>query len=171
MAEARSNPPTATALAESIRVLRQDTKEARNVTEMSVRRRLPCSLRPGNSGWGAMKWPGFRPGSLRVHARCRRGYPCCPSGALLLALSASNGDLLWSFNTLLKADPNVRAAGGAGTPPLVGRDGSVTFGVGNPYQSVASAILNPSQLLYSGQCGGSGCGHRKVALVLPSRAR
>ena len=33
--------------------------------------------------------------------------------------------------------------------PLVNRDGSVTFGVGNPYQSVASAISTPSRLLYT----------------------
>jgi glucose dehydrogenase len=40
-------------------------------------------------------------------------------------------------------------AGGAWETPLVGRDGSVTFGIGNPYQSAAAAIANPSKELYS----------------------
>jgi hypothetical protein len=31
------------------------------------------------------------------------------------------------------------AGGGAWETPLVGSDGSVTFGIGNPYQSLASA--------------------------------
>ena len=72
-----------------------------------------------------------------------------PGGGVLLALSTSTGDLLWTFNTLLNADPGVQAAGGAWETPLVSSDGSVTYGVGNPYQSVASAISNPSRLLYT----------------------
>ena len=40
-------------------------------------------------------------------------------------------------------------SGGAWEPPLVGSDGSVTFGVGNPYQSIGSAITYPSRLLYT----------------------
>ena len=72
-----------------------------------------------------------------------------PGGGVLLALSASTGGLLWTFNTVLTADPGVQSAGGAWETPLVGSDGSVTYGVGNPYQSVASAISNPSRLLYT----------------------
>jgi glucose dehydrogenase len=40
-------------------------------------------------------------------------------------------------------------AGGAWETPLVGPDGSVTFGIGNPYQSAAAAIAHPSKELYS----------------------
>jgi glucose dehydrogenase len=41
-------------------------------------------------------------------------------------------------------------SGGAWETPLVSSDGSVTFGIGNPYQSVASAIAHPSAQLYTG---------------------
>jgi glucose dehydrogenase len=40
-------------------------------------------------------------------------------------------------------------AGGAWETPLVGPDGSVTFGIGNPYQSPASAIAYPLRQLYT----------------------
>src|SRR5262249_60102532 len=40
-------------------------------------------------------------------------------------------------------------SGGAWETPLVSSDGSVTFGTGNPYQSVSSAIAHPSAQLYT----------------------
>ena len=40
-------------------------------------------------------------------------------------------------------------AGGAWETPLVGVDGSVTYGTGNPYQTPASAIAHPSAQLYT----------------------
>jgi outer membrane protein assembly factor BamB len=40
-------------------------------------------------------------------------------------------------------------AGGAWEPPLVGSDGSVTFGIGNPYESPATGIAHPNRLLYA----------------------
>ena len=40
-------------------------------------------------------------------------------------------------------------SGGAWETPLVGSDGSVTFGTGNPYQSIASAIKYPLRQLYT----------------------
>jgi outer membrane protein assembly factor BamB len=40
-------------------------------------------------------------------------------------------------------------AGGAWETPLVGADGSVTYGIGNPYQTLGSAIDHPSKLLYT----------------------
>ena len=40
-------------------------------------------------------------------------------------------------------------SGGAWETPLVGSDGSVTFGTGNPYQSAAEAIAHPSAWLYT----------------------
>jgi outer membrane protein assembly factor BamB len=43
----------------------------------------------------------------------------------------------------------VPAAGGAWEPPLVGSDGSVTFGIGNPYENPATAIAHPNSLLYA----------------------
>jgi glucose dehydrogenase len=49
--------------------------------------------------------------------------------------------------------PGVQAlglgSGGAWETPLVGRDGSVTFGIGNPYQTVGSAIAHPAVQLYT----------------------
>ena len=83
----------------------------------------------------------------RVYLATQAGT--APGGGVLLALSASTGRLLWTFNTLLKGDPDVQRAGGAWETPLISSDGSVTYGVGNPYQSVASAISNPSRLLYT----------------------
>jgi outer membrane protein assembly factor BamB len=80
-------------------------------------------------------------------------YGIGPGGGVLMALSASTGKLLWRFNTLLGEDPGVKAvgagSGGAWETPLVGSDGSVTFGIGNPYQSAASAIAEPSAQLYT----------------------
>ncbi len=70
-----------------------------------------------------------------------------PGGGILLALDARTGAVVWKFNTMVGSD--VPAAGGAWEPPLVGSDGSVTFGIGNPYQSAATAIAHPSQLLYA----------------------
>ncbi len=80
-------------------------------------------------------------------------YGPAPGGGVLLGLNASTGRVLWRFNTVAGAAPGVQAlglgAGGAWEPPLVGADGSVTFGIGNPYQSVASAIQHPSPILYT----------------------
>lgn len=72
-----------------------------------------------------------------------------PHGAILLALRASNGAVLWRFNTLAQTHEGVVAAGGAWDTPLVGTDGSVTYGTGNPYQSADSAIDHPSSLAYT----------------------
>jgi outer membrane protein assembly factor BamB len=80
-------------------------------------------------------------------------YGSGPGGGVLFALDASTGQLLWRFNTMLGEGAGVQAigagAGGAWETPLVGRDGSVTFGIGNPYQSAAAAIASPSKELYS----------------------
>jgi len=80
-------------------------------------------------------------------------YGSGPGGGVLLALNAATGEPLWRFNTVLGHDSGVEAiglgAGGAWETPLVGSDGSVTFGIGNPYQSAASAIAHPSAQLYT----------------------
>ena len=76
-----------------------------------------------------------------------------PGGGILLALNAATGGLIWKFNTMVTPDTAVRAdhvgSGGAWEAPLVGTDGSVTFGTGNPYESAATAIAHPEPLLYS----------------------
>jgi alcohol dehydrogenase (cytochrome c) len=76
-----------------------------------------------------------------------------PGGGVLLALDAATGKLLWSFNTLRSPDPSVQAigvgSGGAWETPLVGTDGSVTFGIGNPYQSLSTAVSHPDAQLYT----------------------
>jgi outer membrane protein assembly factor BamB len=76
-----------------------------------------------------------------------------PGGGVLLALNASNGTVLWKFNTVTGPDPGVQAlgigAGGAWETPLVGGEGSVTYGIGNPYQTAADAIADPALNLYT----------------------
>jgi alcohol dehydrogenase (cytochrome c) len=81
-------------------------------------------------------------------------YASGPGGGVLLALNASSGKLLWKFNTVTGGQGAGVAAlglgsGGAWETPLVGSDGSVTFGIGNPYQSIGEAISHPSKLLYT----------------------
>jgi outer membrane protein assembly factor BamB len=76
-----------------------------------------------------------------------------PGGGVLLALNAASGAVLWRFNTVVGPDPGVRSlglgAGGAWETPLVSGDGSVTYGVGNPYQTAAEAIAHPARILYT----------------------
>jgi alcohol dehydrogenase (cytochrome c) len=72
-----------------------------------------------------------------------------PEGGVLLALNAATGKPIWRFGTLLSGRHSQFGAGGAWEPPLVGADGSVTFGIGNPYRSAAQAIASPSPQLYS----------------------
>jgi len=81
-------------------------------------------------------------------------YGSGPGGGILLALDAATGKELWTFNTVTGGQPaGVKSLGlgaaGAWETPLVGTDGSVTFGVGNPYQSIGQAISHPSRDLYT----------------------
>jgi glucose dehydrogenase len=80
-------------------------------------------------------------------------YGSGASGGVLMALSAANGHRLWEFNTAIGPAQGVQAlglgSGGAWETPLVGNDGSVTFGTGNPYQSIGEAIDYPSRQLYT----------------------
>jgi alcohol dehydrogenase (cytochrome c) len=80
-------------------------------------------------------------------------YGSGPGGGVLLALDAATGKELWSFNTVTGAQPGVNAlglgSGGAWETPLIGTDGTVTFGTGNPYQSIGQAISHPAQQLYT----------------------
>jgi alcohol dehydrogenase (cytochrome c) len=74
-----------------------------------------------------------------------------PGGGILLALNAATGKEIWKFNTTVGSDAAMRGVptGGAWEPPLVGSDGSVTFGIGNPYESPATGIAHPNRLLYN----------------------
>jgi outer membrane protein assembly factor BamB len=80
-------------------------------------------------------------------------YGSGPGGGVLIALDASSGKVLWKFNTAVGPEPGVQAlglgTGGAWETPLVSSDGSVTYGIGNPYQSAASAIAHPAVDLYT----------------------
>jgi glucose dehydrogenase len=80
-------------------------------------------------------------------------YGSGPGGGVLLALNASSGTALWRFNTVTGPEPGVRSlglgAGGAWETPLVSGDGSVTYGIGNPYQTPAAAIAHPAADLYT----------------------
>jgi alcohol dehydrogenase (cytochrome c) len=80
-------------------------------------------------------------------------YGLGSAGGVAMALTASTGKLLWTFNTLTGSDAGVSSfglgSGGAWQTPLVGSDGSVTFGIGNPYQTAADAMEHPSAQLYT----------------------
>lgn len=87
----------------------------------------------------------------RVYLASQYGH--VPGGGLLLALSASTGKLIWTFKTEPKDDAGVASltlgGGGAWQTPLVSADGSVSFGIGNPYQTELQAMESPSQALYT----------------------
>lgn len=73
-------------------------------------------------------------------------YGSGPGGGVLLALNAATGALIWKVNTVKGPEPGVQAlglgSGGSWETPLVS-SGTVTYGIGNPYQSPASAIAHP----------------------------
>ena len=103
-----------------------------------------------NSGQGAFE---IQPQVADGRVYLASAYGSGPGGGVLMALSAATGHQLWTFNTVLGPGKGVRAvgvgSGGAWETPLVGSDGSVTFGIGNPYQSIGSAIAYPSRQLYT----------------------
>jgi alcohol dehydrogenase (cytochrome c) len=104
-----------------------------------------------NSGQGAFE---IQPQVAGGRVYLASAYGSGPGGGVLMALSAATGHLLWKFNTIVgPAAQGVQAlglgSGGAWETPLVGSDGSVTFGTGNPYQSIGSAIAHPSRQLYT----------------------
>ena len=101
-------------------------------------------------------------------------YGEVPGGGVLFALNAATGAELWSFKTVPDKDKGVEnlgvGAGGAWETPLVGADGSVTFGIGNPYQYASSAYSEPGQLLYTDSDVNLDAATRKAPLVLPGRS-
>ena len=104
-------------------------------------------LRPGQGSFGIQ--PQVAGGRVYLASQ----YGSAPGGGVLLALRASSGTVLWRFNTVAGPAPGVKAlgagAGGAWETPLVGSDGSVTYGIGNPYQTPAAAIAHPARDLYT----------------------
>jgi glucose dehydrogenase len=103
-----------------------------------------------NSGQGSFEiQPQVADGRVYIAS----AYGSGPGGGVLMALDASTGHLLWTFNTVIGVGAGVQAlglgSGGAWETPLVGSDGSVTFGIGNPYQSIGEAFTHPSRQLYT----------------------
>jgi outer membrane protein assembly factor BamB len=103
-----------------------------------------------NSGEGSFE---IQPQVADGRVYLASAYGLGPGGGKAMALDAATGKLLWSFNTVTGSDAGVKSvglgSGGAWETPLVGSDGSVTFGIGNPYQSVAAAMAHPSAQLYT----------------------
>ena len=103
-----------------------------------------------NSGQGSFE---IQPAAAGGRVYLASAYGNGPGGGILLALDAATGKELWTFNTVAGPEPGVQAlgvgSGGAWETPLVGTDGTVTFGTGNPYQSIGSAISQPARQLYT----------------------
>ncbi len=72
-------------------------------------------------------------------------------GGLIYALDAGTGATEWSFQTVAdKTGQQLKAtAGGAWDPFLIGPDGSLYAGTGNPYLSQQQAQATPSRELYT----------------------
>ena len=131
-----------------------------NVYGLSPKAAFALSATTGRQIWINSNLLGEGQGTFGIQPQVANGrvylasqYGSGPGGGVLLALNASSGAVLWKFNTVVGADPGVQSlgvgSGGAWETPLVRSDGSVTYGIGNPYQSAASAIANPSALLYT----------------------
>ena len=96
---------------------------------------------------------GIQPQAANGRVYLASQYGSGPGGGVLLAVNASNGNVLWRFNTVHGPEPGVQSlglgSGGAWETPLVSGDGSVTYGIGNPYQTPAAAIAHPAPDLYT----------------------
>jgi outer membrane protein assembly factor BamB len=104
-----------------------------------------------NSGQGSFE---IQPAVAGGRVFLASAYGSGPGGGVILALDAATGKKLWSFSTVAGGEAaGVKAlglgSGGAWETPLIGTDGSVTFGTGNPYQSIGQAISHPSRQLYT----------------------
>jgi outer membrane protein assembly factor BamB len=104
-------------------------------------------LQPGQGTFGVQ--PAVANGRVYLGSQ----YGSGPGGGVLIALDAATGAKLWTFDTVTGPEPGVKAlglgAGGVWETPLVSSDGSVTFGIGNPYQTPAQAIAHPARILYT----------------------
>jgi outer membrane protein assembly factor BamB len=74
-------------------------------------------------------------------------------GGLAYALDAKTGKVLWRFQeTKSSADRSAGGTlgtGGAWNTPAIGPDGTVYFGIANPYRSIDQATEHPTTLLYN----------------------
>ena len=72
-------------------------------------------------------------------------------GGIIYALDAGSGATVWSFQTVIDTvGQQLKAtAGGAWDPFLIGPDGSLYAGIGNPYLSQQQAQQTPSRELYT----------------------
>jgi alcohol dehydrogenase (cytochrome c) len=98
-------------------------------------------LRPGQGTFG------IQPAVADGHVYLASQVGSASGGGVLLGLEASTGHQLWKFKTYSDASRDV-PGGGAWDTPLAG-GGTVTFGIGNPYQSTALAIAHRSRQLYT----------------------
>jgi outer membrane protein assembly factor BamB len=136
------------------------------VTDGTVYGDTSTSVFALNAATGKVRWSdtsllGSGQGAFEIQPQVAGGrvyvasaYGSGPGGGVLLALNAATGSVLWRFDTLAGGvAEGVRSlgvgSGGAWETPLVGTDGSVTFGIGNPYQSLGAAISSPSRQLYT----------------------
>lgn len=96
---------------------------------------------------------GIQPQAANGRVFLASQYGKGKGGGILIGLNATNGHELWKFNTMTGSDPGPKTlglgAGGAWETPLVNTNGSVTFGIGNPYQTIGEAYSHPAKLLYS----------------------
>ncbi|MGH3280459.1 MAG: PQQ-binding-like beta-propeller repeat protein [Trebonia sp.] len=103
-----------------------------------------------NSGQGSFE---IQPAVANGRVYLASAYGSGPGGGVIFALDAATGKELWSFSTVIGAEPGANTlglgSGGVWETPLVGTDGSVTFGTGNPYQSIGEAISHPARDLYT----------------------
>jgi outer membrane protein assembly factor BamB len=74
-------------------------------------------------------------------------------GGVAYALDAKTGKVLWKFqetkNPAERSAGGANGTGGAWNTPAVGRDGTVYFGIANPYRSIDQAINHPTRLPYN----------------------
>jgi len=114
----------------------------------------------GRAIWANSKLLSAGQGTFGIQPQVANGrvylgsqYGSGPGGGVLFALNASSGALVWKFNTVVGPEPGVQAlglgAGGVWETPLVSGDGSVTYGIGNPYQTPAATIAHPAVDLYT----------------------
>ena len=74
-------------------------------------------------------------------------------GGVAYALDAKTGKVLWRFqetkNPAERTAGGAKGTGGAWNTPAIGPDGTVYFGIANPYRSIDQAINHPTKLLYN----------------------
>jgi outer membrane protein assembly factor BamB len=74
-------------------------------------------------------------------------------GGVAYALDAKTGKILWKFqetkNPAERSAGGSNGTGGAWNTPAVGPDGTVYFGIANPYRSIDQAINHPTRLPYN----------------------